>query len=121
MSKNPFIHVELSAQNLESMKEFYGEVFNWKFEDFPEANYVTFSTGEGGLGGGFNPVSEENPAGTVVNYIQCDDIKATLAAIEASGGKALMEPMPIPGVGQIAHFHDPSGNLLSVLQPEMPE
>ncbi len=120
MSNHPLVHVELSAQNLETMKKFYGDVFDWEFEDFPEANYVTFSTGEGNLGGGFNPVTDENPAGTVVNYIQCEDIETTLATIESSGGKVLMEPMPIPDVGQIAHFLDPSGNLLSVLEPEMP-
>ena len=120
MSNHPIIHVELSAQNQETMKNFYGGVFGWEFEDFPEANYVTFSSGEGNLGGGFNPVTEENPAGTVVNYIQSEDIKSTLASIESHGGNVLMEPMPIPGVGQIAHFIDPSGNLLSVIQPEMP-
>ena len=121
MSKSPLVHVELSSVDHDMMKKFYGGIFGWDFEDFPEANYVTFTAGEDSLGGGFNPVTDENPAGTVVNYIQCDDIKAALALIESHGGKAIMEPMPVPGVGQIAHFVDPSGNLLSILQPEMPD
>ena len=118
MANHHFIHIELSSEDLEQMKSFYGKAFGWKFQDFPEMNYVTFSTGEGGLGGGFNPVSAESPAGTILVYINTDDIQTTKSNIKAAGGRIVMESQVIPTVGEMAIFTDPSGNTLALLQPE---
>lgn len=118
MSSHSFVHVELSSKDHDTMKSFYGGVFGWEFQDFPEMNYVTFSTGNGGLGGGFNPVTEANKAGTVVNYINCDDIEQTRGEIIAHGGK-ILDVIPVPSVGLLCFFFDPSGNMLALLQPEM--
>jgi predicted enzyme related to lactoylglutathione lyase len=79
-------------------------------------NYTTFSA-EGGTGGGFNPVGENNPAGTVLVYIHTDDLKASVAKIEANGGKILIRNYDIPTVGSMATFQDPTGNTLALLQP----
>jgi len=45
-----------------------------------------------------------------------DDIRATLAAAEANGGRVLMQPYRIEGVGEIGYFEDPEGNLCGVAQ-----
>jgi uncharacterized protein len=37
--------------------------------------------------------------------------------VTKAGGKALGEPMEIPGVGQYASFIDTEGNRVSMLQP----
>ena len=79
----------------------------------PEMNYSTFMCDEK-LGGGFNPISEENPAGTVMVYIQAEDIEATLADIEAHGGKMILPKSEIPGVGWFAFFTDPTGNQVAL-------
>ena len=115
---HPIVHIELSAENHQEMAKWYNEVFGWTSQNFPETNYSIFNSGEGSPPGGFNPYSEGAPAGTVVIYIHCDDINAMVSKIEASGGKILLPPMPIPTVGQIAQFTDPSGNRMAVLQPE---
>lgn len=117
MSTHPFVHLEFSSTDQAAMKAFYGSVFGWEFQDWPEMNYVTFSTGEGNLGGGFNPVTDENPVGTVINYIHCDDVIASIASLEKAGGKLLMPVMEVAGVGQIAIFGDPSDNALGLIQP----
>jgi predicted enzyme related to lactoylglutathione lyase len=117
MSKHPIVHFELSSTDQEKMKAFYGTVFGWAFQEWPEMNYVTFSTGEGELGGGFSPVSDQYPAGLVVNYIRCDDINAAIASIKSNGGKLIMRVMEVPGVGQIVMFTDPSGNTVGLIQP----
>ncbi len=119
MSKHKFIHVELSSTDFETMKQFYGDSFGWTFEDFPDMNYVTFSTGASELGGGFNPVGEQNPPGTTMIYIHTDDIEASKAKIKAAGGNVTIESLEVPTVGVIAFFVDPSGNALALLQPEM--
>jgi uncharacterized protein len=117
MSKHPFAHIELSATDLKGTANFYRTVFGWETQDFPEMNYITFSSGEGNPGGGFNPVSEESPAGTVMVYIHTDDLEATLKEVEANGGQVLLRNHEIPGFGWMATFKDPSENVVSLFKP----
>ncbi len=39
--------------------------------------------------------------------IGVDDLKATIAAAEAGGGKIVMQPYQIEGVGELIYFEDP--------------
>ena len=78
--------------------------------ELPEMDYVTFNAGEG-QGGGFPRIDGElYKPGDVVVYIGTEDIDATLARIEALGGRTLVPKSEIPGFGWFAHFADPSGN-----------
>jgi len=113
MSKHPVVHIEFSSQDLGESGDFYSQVFGWKVQQIPEMNYAMFEA-EGGPGGGFNPVSENYPAGTVSVYIQTDDIDATLAKIEEAGGKTLVPKSEIPNTGWFAFFSDPSGNQVAL-------
>ena len=113
MSKHPVVHIEISAKDLEASGKFYADLFGWKVEHIPEMNYATFESGEG-VGGGFNPVQEGNPAGTVVVYIGTDDIEASLAKAEQLGGKAIVPRSEIPGMGWFGMFLDPSGNKIGL-------
>jgi hypothetical protein len=118
MSNHKFVHVELSSKDNEAMKKFYGAAFGWEFEDFPDmGNYTTFTTREGEMGGGFNPIREDNPPGTIILYIHTDNLADTKAGIQASGGMILMEELDIPTVGTMSMFKDPSDNVLALLQP----
>ncbi|HZD11757.1 MAG TPA: VOC family protein [Candidatus Binatia bacterium] len=113
---HPIVHVEISAQDRAKLADFYSEIFGWQFQDYPDMNYTTFTSGEGGVGGGYNPVQEDNPAGTIVVYIAVDDVQGTLDKIEECGGKTLVPPTEIPGVGTIAQFHDPTGNRMAIIK-----
>jgi predicted enzyme related to lactoylglutathione lyase len=118
---HPIVHIELSANDHGQAAQWYQDVFGWQTQAFPEMNYSTAQPAEGAVGLGFNPVSEQQPAGTVTAYIHCPDIAATVASLEAKGGQILMPPTPIPTIGQIALFRDPTGNMMGLLQPEMDE
>jgi predicted enzyme related to lactoylglutathione lyase len=114
MGKHTFVHIELSADDLQSAAEFYRRVFGWQTQDMPEMNYITFDEG-GGLGGGFNPTENEgNEAGDVVVYIGTDDIEDSLAEIEAAGGQTVLPKTEIAGMGWFALFSDPTGNKLGL-------
>jgi len=106
-------HAEFSAADREAAAEFYSDVFGWETEQYPDMNYALFSTGEG-VGGGFNPVSEDNPAGSVLVHIGADDIPTTLAQIEQHGGATLVPETEIPGVGWFGIFKDPTGNVVAL-------
>jgi predicted enzyme related to lactoylglutathione lyase len=113
MSKHPIVHIEFSASDREAAARFYQEIFGWEVQHMPEMNYSTFMADEN-LGGGFNPVTNENPAGTVTVYIQVDDFATTLKEIEARGGQTILPKTEIPGVGWFAFFKDPTGNQVAL-------
>ncbi len=117
MPKHPIVHIEFSAKDREAAGKFYQALFDWQIQQIPDMNYATFSTGDGSTGGGFNPVTEGNPPGTVMVYIETHDILDTLRKAETLGGKTVSQPMEIPGVGYFAIFKDPTGNQVGLLEP----
>ncbi len=116
-SKHPIVHIEFPAKDIQEAAKFYHDVFEWEIQEYPEMHYSTF-TAEPGTGGGFNPVSEEYPAGCIMVYINTPDLKESLEKIKAHGGKVVLESYPIPTIGVMATFTDPTGNLVALLQPE---
>lgn len=105
-------YVEFSANKIPDTKAFFTSAFGWSFEDFgPE--YTAFS-GEG-LDGGFfksdQSSSTNNGAALLVFY--SNDINATLAKVERSGGTIIKPIFPFPG-GRRFHFTEPSGNEFAV-------
>jgi predicted enzyme related to lactoylglutathione lyase len=113
MSDHPIVHVEISAKDRKASAKFYEDVFGWKMTDIPEMNYTTFEY-EDGRGGGLNPVTDDYPAGTVMVYIQTDDIEKSLEKITLHGGKLLLQKKEIPSMGWYAFFEDPGGNQLAL-------
>jgi len=113
MSKRNIVHVEIPAVNVEGAGKFYESLFGWKLQHMPEMNYTMWEDGSGS-GGGFPQVSEENPAGQVLVYIDSDDIEADLKKVEKLGGKVLHPKTEIPQMGWYGVFQDPTGNVLAV-------
>jgi hypothetical protein len=78
---------------------------DWKLQTDPNFDYHMFQA-EGGPAGGFVQVSEggsegmaQYKPGEVLLYIATDDINATLAQVEAHGGKTVLPKTEIPHVG----------------------
>lgn len=141
MKSNPVVHFEMGYEDKDRMCTFYESVFGWQTRRMgPDmGNYVVAMTAEsdeksgrpkqpGAINGGFykktdNPLSH---APSVV--VAVDDIRVTMKAIEAGGGKILgamdqsgnnsNEPQDIPGVGLWISAMDTEGNRFSVLQPK---
>ncbi len=119
MASHPIVHIEIPATSSSAAGKFYGDVFGWKIEADQMYNYVQFQS-EGGPGGGFVELGVENPvnvhykADSLLVYLGTDDIDASLAAVEAHGGKTLLPKTEIPHVGWWAVFSDPSGNRLAL-------
>ena len=113
MSKRNIDHVEIPSANVEAAGKFYQDLFGWKLQHMPEMNYTMWEDGSGS-GGGFPQVSEENPVGQVLVYIDSDDIEADLKKVEKLGGKVLHPKTEIPQMGWYGVFQDPTGNVLAV-------
>lgn len=111
MPKNKLAYLELPSADVAELKQFYGSLFGWTFQDYG-ADYVAFS--ESGLDGGFNADSEHKTAAPLA-IIETDDIEAMQAGLRSAGGVITKPIFAFPG-GRRFHFTDPSGNELAVMQ-----
>jgi uncharacterized protein len=102
-------YIEFPATDAAAAKQFYGEVFGWKFEDYGP-HYAAFSDGR--LSGGFQASADDRPAKPLV-VIYASDLATTLSSVHAAGGKITREIFSFPG-GRRFHFTDPNGNELAV-------
>ncbi|NWG34583.1 MAG: VOC family protein [Chloroflexi bacterium] len=120
MSKRNVVHVEIPAADVEAASEFYRELFGWKIQHVPEFDYTMWEDGSG-LGGGFNKVSPENPAGRLLVYFDSNDIDADLKNVERLGGRVLQPKTEIPRTGWFGIFQDPTGNILALYTSMNPD
>jgi predicted enzyme related to lactoylglutathione lyase len=115
MSDHKIVHIELTAKDRKVLSKFYADVFGWESQDIDDLNYTTFKAGDG-VAGGFNPVTETNPAGTVTIYIETDDVTASLTDVQKAGGTIISPEMEIPNTGKFGLFRDPQGNMIGLFK-----
>jgi len=124
-SNGDFIWYELMTPDPEGAKEFYDAVVGWTIsEGAPEFNgYRMIGRSDGGFGGGVLKLTDDmrNHGAMPIwmGYLGADDVDATVAQIEARGGKTLMPAFDIPQ-GRIAMAADPQGNPFYVMKPVPP-
>lgn len=119
----PVVHFEIIGKDPDSLRRYFGELFDWEFDRTPVAeavsepdNYgfvspVTTSEGTGipgGVGGG--PRYDSH----VLFYVGVADVEAALQKAESLGGKRRMGPERAPTGLVVGHFTDPEGNLIGV-------
>jgi hypothetical protein len=112
-------HFSINADDLARARGFYAAVFGWTFESWgPPGFYLIGGLGDAGSGS-LQERRELVPGqriGTFETTFAVDDIVATLAAVVAHGGRVLMQPHRIEGVGEIGYFVDTEGNVCGVGQ-----
>jgi uncharacterized protein len=108
---NPFVHMELSTDDLGAAKKFYKKVFDWKLNQLgPEmGNYTVIDTGSKTTGGGMaKKMMPGQPTAWLV-YAEVDSVKKTIAKAEKAGAKVVMPFQEIGEMGAIGIFVDPTG------------
>lgn len=114
-----FRHFAINADNVQRAKAFYEKTFGWEFRPWGPPNFYQVWNAGQGLLGALHERRELVPGKPIYAFeatIAVDDIRATLKAAEASGGRVLMQPYLIEGVGEIAYFEDSEGNACGVGQ-----
>ena len=114
---NPVVHWEVSGKDQKKLQEFYGELFDWKIEVHEEmGGYGMVEQGEGGISGGITG-TQPGASPNVTFYVQVDDLQASLDKAESLGGKTLMPPTDLPGVGRsFAMFQDLEDNAIGLFK-----
>jgi len=113
---NPVCWFEIISADAPKLQDFYKKIFGWKISTDNPFNYGIIDTQAGsGVGGGIGaPMGGE---GHLTFYIAVPDIDASLAQIVAAGGKVLMPKTAVPNGPTLAHFADPSGHRIGLLEP----
>ena len=112
---NPLCHFELMTNDLQKCKAFYGQVFDWQFDDSSMPGYTLINAGAEPSGGVF-PKPPEAPCPCLNVYFQVNDVDATLAKATEHGGSVIVPKSPIPNVGEFAIFADPEGVVVGVFK-----
>lgn len=116
---NPFVHVELATDNLDSAKQFYAKLFNWKLKDMPEMSYTMIEVGEG-VGGGMMVKPMPEVPNMWLPYVQVADVEKTTQQAAALGGVVIVPRTPIPGMGAFGVIKDPTGAGLGIFEMAPP-
>ena len=116
-----FRHFAINADDVGRARRFYERVLGWTFRPWGPPDYYQIPNAGSGLLGALQERREMRPGTRATGFettFGVDDLKAVLSAAESEGGRILMPPYRIEGVGELAYFEDPEGNAVGVMQYE---
>jgi len=113
---------ELTTNNPDACKGFYGGLLGWDFEEteMPMPYTLVKQGGAEGYHGGI--MRMEGPEWEGIRphwmvYMVVEDCDAACAKVADLGGKVCAPPFDIPTVGRCAVIEDPSGAVFSIMTP----
>ncbi len=112
-----FVWNELNTNDLPSAGKFYGDLFGWGMDHYSGGGMTSamFKVGAKHVGGMVdNP--DPNGAPFWLCYVKVGDIEAKCADVLRLGGKIMIPPTKVPGVGSIAVLQDLQGAYLGMFQ-----
>ncbi len=112
-------HFEIPAKDPEKLRNFYANVFGWKFKNAAAQNmqYWNIATGTKhipGVNGGLYKKGSQNQ--TPVNYISTTDLNESMAEVEKQGGHITVGRKEVVGQGFTAVGEDPEGNPIGLFE-----
>ncbi len=109
---------ELMTTDPEAAGRFYAGLFGWSMKnmDMGTGAYHVASVGETQVAGimGMVPGGPPMPPAWGA-YVTVTSVEDTIAKCAELGGKTIMPPMDVPGVGRMAVLQDPQGAVFSVM------
>ena len=112
-------HFAINADDVGRARTFYESVFGWRFDPWGPPGFYQIKNAGQGLLGALQERRELVPGVRVAAYetsMGVADLRATMAAVEAGGGRIVMQPYRIEGVGELIYFEDTEGNLVGAMQ-----
>jgi predicted enzyme related to lactoylglutathione lyase len=109
---NPVVHFEIGCRDSEKTQKFFSDLFGWSIEPAGPAAMISAGS-EDGITGHISALGHE-PHNYITVYVEVDDIQAHLTRAESLGGKTVIPPTEVPGMGHFAWFADPDGNTVGL-------
>jgi len=119
---NPFVHCELSADDVGGARKFYSKVFDWKIgpPDPKMGDYALIDVSSKTSGGGLTKKMMPGQPTAWLSYVEVASVKKTMAKAEKAGAKAVVPFQPIGAMGAIGIFMDPQGAALGLWERGKP-
>ncbi len=112
---HPVVHFEIGCRDSAKTQEFYRQLFNWKTEAYGPSAMINTGATEG-IQGHITALGHE-PHHYTIFYVQVDNLQASLDKAGKLGGKTLIPPQEVPGMGHFAWMADPDGNTVGLWKP----
>ena len=116
------VHVEIPVDDSAGGTKFWGSLFGWQFQAYPEGSEYHMASLTDEMGAAVSGM-ERGKRGLRV-YFETDDMDASVAKVRELGGQA-DDKMPVPTMGWFAVCKDPEGNEFGLWQHDaeapMPE
>ena len=111
----------VECDDVERAKVFYETVFGWRIDPWGPPGYYRITTGSAdrpGIGGDLRE-RREPLNGSGARGFECtinvEALRPVIAAIEANGGRIVVKPFLIEGVGELLYFEDTEGNRVGAM------
>jgi predicted enzyme related to lactoylglutathione lyase len=111
----PVVHFEIGCRDSAKTSEFFSKMFDWKIEQMGPAGMINTGSTEG-IQGHITALGHE-PHNYVTVYVQVDNLQAYLDKAGSLGGKTLVPPQEVPGMGSFAWLADPEGTIIGLWKP----
>lgn len=109
----PVSYVELNSPDLESSARFFADVFGWDPQPFAGPEYlVAPADGKPGVDAGLLGSRDGQPR--TVPVINVANLGEAARRVADHGGRIVVDPFTIPGVGRGCYFTDPTGLLVGL-------
>jgi predicted enzyme related to lactoylglutathione lyase len=115
-------HFAINADDLPRARAFYEGVFGWKFNAWGPPGFFQIDMGSAPAAPVLGALQQRRALveGPPLRGFECTistpDIEATEQAIQRLGGRIVMQPVTLPGVGRLLFFEDPEGNVAGAMQ-----
>ncbi len=112
---------DLTVENAEKVRDFYGRVVGWKSDGLDMGGYDDFN---------MIPKGSSDPVAGICHarggnrglppywmiYLAVDDLDASIAECKGLGGKVLAGPKDMPGHGRYCVIEDPAGAVAALFE-----
>jgi hypothetical protein len=114
------VHFELPADDCDRAVKFYGKAFGWNLMKWDgPMEYWLVSTGDAKTPGIDGGLSRRKFPGEGISFtVDVESLDAALERVKAAGAEIVHPKGAIPGVGWLAYFKDPEGNVVGMMQQD---
>ncbi len=112
-------HFALNAADVDAARRFYAAVFDWGFVPWGPPGFFKIDTGDTTVQGALQKRRDLVPGTPTLGLegtFGVDDVASVVRVALASGGRLLMAPTTISGVGHLAWLTDPDGNAVGAME-----
>ena len=109
---HPVVHAEIRSADPDATRQFFADLFGWRYSDGAYPGYTFVDTGvDGALPTAISPLQGDEDA--VLFFIGVENVAKTLDRAGELGGRTVQAAQEVPGV-TFGVFADPQGHLVGV-------